>query len=203
LFFGLSSWVLALALFAVILGATAIGHLAGRSKRKKSEALREPFAVVQAALIGFMGLVLAFGINLAVGRLGATRRGVRLSSTAGQALDAAPVATAPRLYVERLNETFDSQSSRVYGLRNRVPTAVLILEVFGAAAALGALALHLATLGRGVLAVLLAAVLVVLALLVTFDLDRPTRGLIQVPDEPLTQLRASMSVVAAASGPTR
>jgi hypothetical protein len=54
-----------------------------------------------------------------------------------------------------------------------------------------------------VLAVLLAAVLVVLALLVTFDLDRPTRGLIQVPDEPLTQLRASMSVVAAASGPTR
>ena len=30
--------------------------------------------------------------------------------------------------------------------------------------------------------------------LVTFDLDRPTRGLIKVPDTPLVSLRASMEL---------
>jgi hypothetical protein len=256
LFFGLSTWLLALILSAVIVGATVVGHLVGRSTRGQ-EHVREPFAVMQAALIGFMGLVLAFGISLAVGRhedrraaivdesnaIGTTylraqtlaepvrteslallRRYTDISITltdtvpgssteqqavvdsaqvesrlwalAGQALDEAPVASAPRLYVESLNRAFDAQSTRVYGLLNRVPTAVLILEVAGAALALAALALHLAALGRGVRTVLVAAVLVVMVLLVTFDLDRPTRGLIQIPDEPLTQLRTSMTLPA-------
>ena len=47
----------------------------------------------------------------------------------------------------------------------------------------------------------LAAVLLMLLLLVTFDLDRPTRGLIQVPDAPLKALRASMELPPAATGP--
>jgi hypothetical protein len=255
LFFGLSTWALALALLVVVVGATVVGHFIGRAKRGKSDDLREPFAVIQAALIGFMGLVLAFGISLAVGRYEARRAAVvdesnaigtaylraqtlgepvrteslallqrfadisiRLTGTVpgspeeaeavaasgaverdlwtlvGGALDAAPVATAPRLYEESLNEMFDAQSTRIYGLRNRVPTAVLLLEVLGAAVALAALALHLATLGRGILTVLMAAVLVVLALQVTFDLDRPTRGLIQISAEPLTQVRTSMTI---------
>ncbi len=263
MFFALSSWLLAIILFAATLGSTAIGLAAGRSVRHKSEGLREPVAVMQAALLGFMGLILAFGLSLAVGRyedrraavvtesnaIGTTylraqtlaepartpslellRRftdaSIRLSATlpgspdedrvladsaqiqtrlwalAGQALAAAPTDTAPRLYVETLNETFDSQSSRVYGLGNRVPDAVLILEVGGAALALGLLGLHLATLGRGVLTVVLAAVLVALILLVTFDLDRPTRGLILVPADPLINLRISMDAPPAAGAPT-
>src|ERR1044072_962712 len=76
LFFGLSTWVLALLLAVVIVGATVIGHLLGRSTRARSEDVREPFAVIQAALIGFMGLVLAFGISLAVGRYEARRAAV-------------------------------------------------------------------------------------------------------------------------------
>ena len=40
---------------------------------------------------------------------------------------------------------------------------------------------------------LVAAVLVTLTLVITFDLDRPVRGVIQVSDAPLTQLRASMA----------
>ena len=48
---------------------------------------------------------------------------------------------------------------------------------------------YLSILGRGVISVLLAAVLVTALLLVTFDLDRPTRGLITVPDTPLTNVR--------------
>jgi hypothetical protein len=47
-------------------------------------------------------------------------------------------------------------------------------------------------LGRGVVPLLLAAGLVTMLLFVTFDLDRPTRGLIKVPDTPLVALRASM-----------
>jgi hypothetical protein len=68
--------------------------------------------------------------------------------------------------------------------------------VAGAAVALAALALHLAAMGRGVRSVLVAAVLVVLVLIITFDLDRPTRGLIRIPDEPLRQLRTSMTLPA-------
>jgi hypothetical protein len=95
----------------------------------------------------------------------------------------------------------DMQTVRVAGLSNRVPGPVLAVEVVGAAVALGLLAFYLALLGRGVITVLLAAGLVSLLLLVTFDLDRPTRGLIRVPDKPLTSLRASMELPPAAKGP--
>jgi len=49
-----------------------------------------------------------------------------------------------------------------------------------------------------VLTVLLAAVLVTTILMVTFDLDRPTRGLIRVPATPLIDVRASMDLPPAA-----
>ena len=83
-------------------------------------------------------------------------------------------------------------------MSNRVPTAVLLLEVGGTAVALGLLALHLSTLGRGLMSVSLAAILVTLILVVTFDLDRPTRGVIEVPATPLTDLRATMALPPAA-----
>ena len=74
---------------------------------------------------------------------------------------------------------------RVAGLNNRVPNAVLLLEVIGAALGVALLAFYLSVLGRGLLTVLLAAGLVTMLLYVTFDLDRPTRGLITVPSTPL------------------
>jgi hypothetical protein len=83
-----------------------------------------------------------------------------------------------------------------------VPSPVLTLEVAGAAIALGLLAFYLAILGRGSMIVLVAAGMVTLLLLVTFDLDRPARGLIHVPSTPLTALRASMALPPAAGGPT-
>ena len=238
---------------------TGIGVLLGRYLRHRSETLREPFAALQAALLGVVGLILAFGLALAVGRYESRRAAVvddanaigttylraqtleepvrsqsldllrrytdtsiRLSDSvpgsdearraeadghalqrelwrlAGQALDGAPTASAPRLYVETLNEMIDQQTVRVAALNNRVPGAVLALEVIGAAAALGLLALYLSIVGRGVLTVVLAAALVSGLLLVTFDLDRPTRGVITVPDTPLTSLRASMALPPAA-----
>jgi hypothetical protein len=262
-FFRLSSLELGLILFGVIAGATLLGLFAGRYLREHKENLREPFGVLQAALLALVGLILAFGLTLAVGRYEQRRAAVvdeanaigttylraqtlaepvrsqtlallrpyadtsillsheipgstaayrtisasnalqrRLWRLAGEALVAAPVATAPRLYVDSLNNTFDAQSTRVASLNNRVPGPVLSLEVLGASVALGLLALYLSILGRGLVTVLLAAGLVTLLLLITFDLDRPTRGLIRVPDGPLVSARASMALPPAATGPS-
>ena len=264
LFFRLSTWLLIVLLAVVIYGATAIGWLIGKRVRHKSEDLREPFSLMQGALLGFMGLVLAFGLSLAVGRYETRRAAVvdeadtigttylraqtiaepqrsqslallrrfantsisisgtipgsaaqareltasediqrKLWAMAGQALNHAPTDTAPRLYVDSLNEMFDAQSRRVASLGNRVPTPVLVLEIIGAALALAALALHLATLGRrGVFTAAIAASLVIVMLIVSFDLDRPTRGLIRVPVGPLVETRAEMIPPPAASAPT-
>jgi hypothetical protein len=125
----------------------------------------------------------------------------RLWSLAGEALKTAPTASAPRLYVETLNEMIDGETVRVAALSNRVPTALLVLEVLGSALALGLLAAYLAIVGRGVLAVLLASALVAFLLLVTADLDRPTRGMIRIPDTALTNQLASMREPPAATAP--
>jgi hypothetical protein len=262
LFFRLNSRALGFLLFAVVFGAAAIGLLMGRRLRHRSDALREPLAVLQAALLGVVGLILAFGLALAVGRYEGRRAAVvadanaigttylraqtlaepmrsqsldllreytdasiALSETipgsghaaaavadesriqrdlwrlAGQTLVEAPTDSAPRLYVDALNEMIDMQTVRVAALNNRIPTAILTLEVAGAAAALGLLAAYLSILGRGFVAVVLGAILVSMLLLVTFDLDRPTRGLIRVPDASLISLRASMELPPAATGP--
>ncbi|MEP6651455.1 MAG: hypothetical protein ABJA74_16310 [Lapillicoccus sp.] len=261
--FQLNTVVLTLLLFGVIIGATLAGHLIGRSVRHNSEGLREPFGVIQAAMLGFMALVLAFGLSLAVGRYenrrvavvneanalsaaylraqtlsepnrtrslellrqltdtsiaiaqtvpgspeqneaiarsGQTQRA--LWAQAGQAVISEPTATASRLYLESLNDAFDSHSSRVFGLGDRVPWEILVLEIVGSAIALALLALHLGTLGRGPAIALLAAVLVAGTLFITFDLDRPVRGLISVSADPLTQLRSSMADPPAFGGAT-
>jgi hypothetical protein len=245
------------------LGATALGVFLGHRVRHLSDSLKEPFGVVQAALLGLVGLLLAFGLSLAVSRyedrranvvheanaigttylraqtlaepvrtrsldllVGYTRSAIRVSdevpgsaearearareqrierrlwSLAGEALDTAPTASAPRLYVETLNEMFDGENARVASLSNRVPTAVLALEVVGAALAIGLLAAYLAIVGRGVVAVTLAAALLAFLLLVTADLDRPTRGLITVPDTALNNQLTSMMEPPAAAAPS-
>lgn len=259
MFFRLSSLELGLLIFGIVLGTTLLGVAAGRRLRAHADALREPVGVLQAALLGLVALILAFGLTLAVGRYDSRRSAVvetanaigttylraqtlreptrtrsledlvrytdvtiRLSEAvpgsaaardaaadgdrlqrslwrgAGEALDGSPSDSAPRLYVETLNEMIDMQTTRVAALNNRVPTEVLLLEVIGAALALGLLGVYLALVGRGVLTVVLAAALVTLLLLVTFDLDRPTRGFIQVPSTPLTDLRSEMALPPAA-----
>ena len=216
-------------------GATFLGLAAGRSLAHHAEGLREPFGVVQSALLTLVGLVLAFGLAMAVGRYDARRAAVvndanaigttylraqtlrepmrslslplfmryadaslslsrssarqpgreardrcRIGSASAacghwraQALDAQPTHSAPRLYVESLNEMIDMQTTRVSALNNRVPSAIVLIEVIGAAVALGLMALYLALFSRGVVTVLLAAGLLTLLLFVSFDLDRP------------------------------
>src|SRR6187401_1299176 len=186
MFFRLSTLEVGLILFAIVLGATAIGLFLGRYLRHRSEHLREPVGVLQAALLGLVALVLAFGLALAVGRYESRRAAVvddanaigttylraqtlaepirtrslrllvrytdtsiRLSQSvpasskasrtiadgqklqrqlwqlAGQALAKAPIASAPRLYVETLNTMIEQQTVRIAALNNRVPGPVL------------------------------------------------------------------------------
>jgi hypothetical protein len=264
IFFRLTSTELGLLLLAVLLGATGLGILVGHRVRHLSDDLKEPLGILQAALLGLVGLLLAFGLSLAVSRyedrrtnvvdvanaIGTTylraetlqepvrtrsldllvrfaRTSVRLSDhvpgsadekadaaaeqqierqlwgLAGKALETAPTASAPRLYVETLNEMFDAETARVAALSNRIPTAVLVLDVLGSALALGLLAAYLKLAGRGVAAVVLASALVAFLLLVTADLDRPTRGLIRVPDTALANQLKSMTQPPAAPAPRR
>ncbi|HWH65678.1 MAG TPA: hypothetical protein VNS99_06230, partial [Gaiellales bacterium] len=65
--FRLNSLELALVLAAIVFGATGVAIMLGRRHRERSE-MREPFAVMQGALLGVVGLILAFGLSLAVGR---------------------------------------------------------------------------------------------------------------------------------------
>jgi hypothetical protein len=262
LFFRLSTWELGLVIFVLILGSTALGVVLGRRVRHLSDRLKEPFGILQAALLGVVGLILAFGLSLAVTRyedrranvvteanaIGTTflraqtlaepvrsrsldllteytRSAIRLSDhvpgsadaraaaaqegeiqrqlwrLAGEALDQRPTDSAPRLYVETLNEMIDDETVRVAALGNRVPTAVLVLQLLGSAFALGVLGAYLAIIGRGGPVVFLAAALVAFLLLVTADLDRPTRGMIRVPDTTLANQLESMAEPPAARAP--
>ena len=180
----------------------------GRRVRHLSDSLSEPFGVLQAAMLGVVGLILAFGLSLALSRYedagprSSTRRtrsaprylraqtlaepvrsrsldllvaytesAVRLSENmpgsaeenavaargtalqrrlwtlAGQAVDAAPTASAPRLYIETLNEMIDAQTDPGRGAEQPGPEAVLWLEILGASIALGLLAAYLALVG--------------------------------------------------------
>src|SRR4051812_15735928 len=158
----------------------------GHRVRHLSDTLKEPFGILQGALLGLVGLILAFGLSLAVSRyqdrreqivtsanaIGTAylraqtipeparshslallvefnRRALRVSDrvpgsdaadaaeaseeqierqlwrVAARPLAAAPAASAPRLYVESLNDMFDAENARVAALSNRVPTPVL------------------------------------------------------------------------------
>ena len=59
-----------------MLGTTLLGVVAGAACARTSRRLREPFGVLQAALLGLVALILAFGLTMAVGRYDARRAAV-------------------------------------------------------------------------------------------------------------------------------
>jgi hypothetical protein len=262
MFFSLPTWALALVVFGTVFVACVLGGLLARVHLGRAERLREPLGIVQGAILGVVGLVLAFGLTLAIDRYenrraavvddanaiattylraqtlrepertqsiallrqygtlslqlshevpgsGAMDRTVDAQTEvqrglwrlAGKALAGAPQDTAPRLYVDSLNAMIDQRTTRVAALNNRIPSDVLALELIGSAIALALLTLYLEMLGRGRVPIGLAAVLVGALLFVTFDLDRPHRGLITVPAGPLVSLQHELGEPPAASAP--
>ena len=252
-------------LIVIVGGGAIVGVLIGRKMRERqTEHLKEASGALQAALLGFVGLMLAFGLSLAVSRYETRRQTVadeanalgtaylraqtipepmrteslrllrhygdqrialahavpdsdafdrakvrsdrisnELWAQAGEALNVEPVGSAVRLYVDTLNETIDMDTTRRAALANRVPTPVMWVQVLGAAIALGVLGFYLALSGRSLVAVAVVAVVVITILFVTFDLDRPRRGFIKVPEAPLVETRAGMNGPPAASAPSR
>ena len=73
LLFDLSTFWLAVVLVAVVGGFTAVGILVGRYVGTRPDAGVEPVGVVQGTLLGLVGLLLAFGLTMAVGRYEARR----------------------------------------------------------------------------------------------------------------------------------
>ena len=262
MFFQMSTLTLAVVLVAIVGGAAAVGTVVGRRMRARPGTDHESVGVVQGTLLGLVGLLLAFGLTMAVGRYD-TRRAIlvqeandigttylraqlltepsrtssldllapyadlaveladqvpgsdrfdddaagmaelqrQLWSLAGDAVRADPDGTAPRLYIETLNAMIDTHTDRVTSVENRVPSTVLMLQVFGSAIAVGVLSLYLALLGRGLITSLVATTVVILILFISFDLDRPHRGLITVPNGALVAAREAMQQPPAATGP--
>jgi hypothetical protein len=250
--FRLNTATLVVSLIVVLAGSVAVGVLIGRTVRERPGTRHEPAGVAQGALLGLVGLLLAFGLSMAVDRYEGRRALVvqeandigttylraqmlpepqsarsldllveytnaaievadavpgsesyrvavarveslqdDLWTLAREAVETDPVGTGPRLYTETLNAMFDTHTSRIASLGNRVPTPVMVLLVLASAIALGALAYYLTLLGKGLTTSLVTAAVVLVILFVSFDLDRPRRGFIQVPDAPLVQLLQS------------
>jgi hypothetical protein len=72
-FFELNTAALVLVLVVVVGGGAGAGVLIGRNLRSRPHANREPVGVVQGTLLGLVGLLLAFGLTMAVGRYDSRR----------------------------------------------------------------------------------------------------------------------------------
>ncbi|MEO7399128.1 MAG: hypothetical protein ABIW84_11230, partial [Ilumatobacteraceae bacterium] len=119
----------------------------------------------------------------------------------GEVLGKSPDGSAVRLYVNSLNTMFDASSSREAAFRDRIPSPVVVLQVGGAALAIGMLGLYLATLGRRVHTALLAAVMVSLIVIVALDLDRPQQGFVHVPTTSLRSVVQDLQLQPASEAP--
>ena len=84
--FRLSSPALMVVLLVIIVGSAIAGLFVGRSRREHHHGLKESSGVLQGAMLGFMGLVLAFGLSLALGRYDGRRTAVVLVAI-GELLD--------------------------------------------------------------------------------------------------------------------
>src|SRR5262249_29106019 len=67
-FFTLPDWALALLIVGVLALVSLLGAALGTRLRPGAATLREPLGIVHGAVVGVVGLILAFALTLAVGR---------------------------------------------------------------------------------------------------------------------------------------
>jgi hypothetical protein len=120
----------------------------------------------------------------ALRRSGATQEALWRQAQAVLAKDNAMVPTG--LYIQALNETFDSQQMRMTVLRNRVPDIVFVALYSVAVAALWLTGFASAIDGRRWrLPTYMAGLLVAGVIWLIQDLDRPVGGFISVSQQPM------------------
>ncbi len=99
---------------------------------------------------------------------------------------AAPQSLPAYRFVASLNEVNNIHEKRLAALRYHVPATVMVTLIGIAMVAMGFTGYHAAVSGGGRrIAVLVMAVTVGVLIMLVIDLDRPYRGLIQVPVQPL------------------
>jgi hypothetical protein len=98
------------------------------------------------------------------------------------------------LFIQTLNEMIDDQETRLTAVRNRVPN-IVILALFGVAAAAGAFAGYASMLEtrRAVVPVYVMGLLVAAVILLILDLDRPGTGFIEVSQQPMIDAANSIA----------
>jgi hypothetical protein len=108
-----------------------------------------------------------------------------------------------RMLVDSVNQTFDLASSRKAERTAHIPSRVFEVLLIYAVLSMAMLG-YIMRSGRQAhrVATTLVLTLISLALVLILDLDRPRSGGIQVPQEPLEQLMASMKTPAPALTPT-
>jgi hypothetical protein len=113
-----------------------------------------------------------------------------------------PVTTG--LFVQSLNEMFDSYGSRDAAVRRHVPEVVLFL-LYGTFLMAGSVIGTVAGSSghRASFATYIMIALVVLLVFIIIDLDRPRRGLIEVDQQPLIDVRAAVHAEMAAAAPQK
>lgn len=100
--------------------------------------------------------------------------------------EAAPQSLPVYRFVASLNEMNNIHERRVTALRYHVPGPVMFLLVGLAMVAMGFTGFHAALTGAGrSIPVLIMSVVVAVVIMLVVDLDRPARGLIEVPTQPL------------------
>jgi uncharacterized membrane protein (Fun14 family) len=112
---------------------------------------------------------------------------------ASQAAEEDPNPVTTGLFIQSLNEMIDSYGRRIAALDRHVPEVVLFLLFGTFALTLGIVGYAAGIAGHRVsnVAYIMIA-LIVLLVFVIIDLDRPRRGLIQVSQASLTELRTSI-----------
>jgi len=142
-------------------------------------------------------------LRIAAGRVDVTRRQQRqdyngqiaalqheLWQLAVRATDEDPRAVTTGVFVKALNDIIDAQGRRNALLQMHVPESVLLLLFVVFAAAGGMMGYSGGLSGKRIIApVVLVSLLITLIVFIIIDLDRPRRGLIQVDQSALQELR--------------
>ena len=80
--FRLGTPALVIVVIVIVAGTTIGGIALGRRLESAHDEIRQPVAAVQTALLGFVGLLLAFGLTMAVGRYDSRRAAVVVEANA-------------------------------------------------------------------------------------------------------------------------